>query len=421
MRRPLGVLALVLSLLGAALAVVAETTAPQVSGAAVVDRIESFGAAPDHGSPDVAPNHRPVGMAPAANGGYWVLTSDGGVQTFGGARFHGSAAPHLSAPAVGIAANRDHTGYWVASVDGGVYSFGQAPFRGSLGGQRLAAAIVGIASAPDGNGYWLAAADGGVFGFGSARYAGGLAGTRLTAPIVGIASAHEGNGYWLAAADGGVFSFGSARFHGSAGDIALVQPITGIAATHTGGGYWLAAADGGVFTYGDAVFHGAPGAGYEPVTAIANLGRRGYWLLRAPQPPAPPLPSGSGSGRRIVYSNPQQRVWLVEADGRVHRSYLVSGKYRTPAAGTYSVYSKSRRAYAGHDGIEMDNMVRFARSTRSGIPIGFHGIPRQNGRPMQTEDDLGGFRSAGCVRQSDPDAAYLYDWAPIGTTVVVLH
>jgi lipoprotein-anchoring transpeptidase ErfK/SrfK len=132
------------------------------------------------------------------------------------------------------------------------------------------------------------------------------------------------------------------------------------------------------------------------------------------------VPPNSGVGRRIVYSNPQQRVWLIEADGRVVNSHLVSGKYRTPDAGTYRIFSKSRKAYAGHDNIEMDDMVRFAHSATSGIPIGFHGIPRRNGQPMQTEDDLGGFRSAGCVRQSGQEAAFLYDWAQVGDTVVVL-
>jgi hypothetical protein len=411
MRRALGAILLLLCTL---------PLVPARAAAEVIDRVDSFGAAADGGSPDVAPGHRPVGITQAASGGYWVATSDGGVHAFGGAPFHGAAAGHLTSPAVAIASNPARTGYWVASVDGGVFAFGGAPFKGSLGGQKLAAAIVGIAAAPDGDGYWLAAADGGVFSFGSAAYAGGLAGTRLAAPVVGIAASRTG-GYWLVAADGGVFSFGGATFHGSAGALPLQSPIVGLAATLTGGGYWLTAADGGVFTYGDATFLGAGGPAYEPVTAIAPLGGRGYWLLRAPQVAAPPLPAGSGSGRRIVYSNPQQRVWLVEADGRVSRSYLVSGRYRTPAAGTYSVYSKSRKAFAGHDGITMDNMVRFARSG-SGLAIGFHGIPRySDGRPMQTEDDLGGFRSAGCVRQSDTDAALLYDWAPIGTTVVVLH
>jgi lipoprotein-anchoring transpeptidase ErfK/SrfK len=36
---------------------------------------------------------------------------------------------------------------------------------------------------------------------------------------------------------------------------------------------------------------------------------------------------------------------------------------------------------------------------------------------MQTEDQLGTFRSGGCVRQADYKAIALFNWAPIGTTV----
>ena len=411
MRRMLGAILLLV----ASLAVV-----PGRVEAATVDRIDAFGAARDQGSPELAPGRRPVDVAEAAAGGYWVATDDGGVQSFGGAPFHGSAGSlRLGAPVVGMAARPGATGYWLAGADGAVFSFGDAPFLGSLGGTRLKAPVVGMAATPDGEGYWLAAADGGVFSFGSATYAGGLAGMRLSAPIVDIAASPTG-GYWLAGADGGVFSFGGAMFHGSAGALALRSPITSMEATPSGGGYWLAATDGGVFTYGNAVFRGAATGSGDPVTAMAALGTSGYWVLRAPSAMAPPLPPGSGSGRRIVYSNPAQRVWLVEADGTVVRSYLVSGKYQTPAAATYSVYSKSRSTSAGHDGITMSNMVRFARGAE--LAIGFHGIPRDaNGRPLQGDDDLGGFRSAGCVRQSDGDAAYLYEWAPLGTTVVVLH
>ena len=67
----------------------------------------------------------------------------------------------------------------------------------------------------------------------------------------------------------------------------------------------------------------------------------------------------------------------------------------------------------------MEYMVRFAHGAR--LPVGFHDIPRDRfGREMQTTDDLGGYRSAGCVRQSDEDAIFLWNWAPVGTTVVVL-
>ncbi len=139
-----------------------------------------------------------------------------------------------------------------------------------------------------------------------------------------------------------------------------------------------------------------------------------------PTAKAPPVPAGSGEGRRIVYSDSQQRVWLVEADESIADTYLVSGRRLTPAAGTYRVYSKSPTAWAGHDGIVMQHMVRFAHG-RS-LAIGFHSIPRygSGGRPLQTEAQLGTYQSSGCVRQADHKAAALYEWAPIGTVVVVV-
>jgi hypothetical protein len=138
-----------------------------------------------------------------------------------------------------------------------------------------------------------------------------------------------------------------------------------------------------------------------------------------PAPVYPPLPAGSGVGRRIVYQNSAQRVWLVEADGRVHNSYRVSGRRDTPRSGVYSVFSKSPKAWAGHGGITMNHMVRFARGRR--LAIGFHSIPtRRGGTPLQSLAELGTYQSAGCVRQSEDEAWMLYHWAEIGTTVVVL-
>ncbi len=135
----------------------------------------------------------------------------------------------------------------------------------------------------------------------------------------------------------------------------------------------------------------------------------------------PPVPAASGTGRRIVYANAAQRVWLVDEDEQVVDTYLVSGKEGVPAPGTYDVYSKSELAYAGHDDITMRYMVRFTKSPTSDLAIGFHSIPYfGNGEPMQTEEQLGEYHSAGCVRQSLGHAAALYEWAPEGTVVVVL-
>ncbi|MDP8991511.1 MAG: L,D-transpeptidase family protein [Actinomycetota bacterium] len=131
--------------------------------------------------------------------------------------------------------------------------------------------------------------------------------------------------------------------------------------------------------------------------------------------PSSPPPQQSASGRRITYSVSQQRVSLFEADGRPVRSYAVSGRRGFPPAGTYHVFSKSRVSSSGS--LRLDYMVRFVPGKKA---TGFHAIPvRPDGTPIQSEAELGQYRSAGCVRQRPSDAAFLYDWAPIGTTVVV--
>jgi len=128
-----------------------------------------------------------------------------------------------------------------------------------------------------------------------------------------------------------------------------------------------------------------------------------------------PATAGGWSGRRINYSVSQQRVALIEADGRQLRSYSVSGKAGVPRPGTYHVFSKSRVSSAGS--LRLDHMVRFVPGDKA---IGFHAIPvRQDGTPIQSESELGQYRSHGCVRQSSSDAAFLFDWAPVGTTLVV--
>ena len=131
----------------------------------------------------------------------------------------------------------------------------------------------------------------------------------------------------------------------------------------------------------------------------------------------PPLPADSGSGRRVVYSVSAQRVWLVEADETVVNSWLVSGRRGVPRPGNYRVFSRSRWARAP-SGVRMEFMVRFAHTR--GLPIGMHAIPiKKNGQPIQSESELGQYRSKGCVRQARGSAEFLWNWAPMGTPVRV--
>jgi hypothetical protein len=138
----------------------------------------------------------------------------------------------------------------------------------------------------------------------------------------------------------------------------------------------------------------------------------------APAPP-PPYPD-IGNGKRIIYSNSAQRVWLIDGNNLLVDTYLVSGRIGIPHDGTYKVYSKSVNAWAPYGGITMKHMVRFVRPGTWGNQwaYGFHSIPRYaNGTPMQTEAQMGTHRSGGCVRQPDHKAYALYQWAGIGTVV----
>ena len=133
----------------------------------------------------------------------------------------------------------------------------------------------------------------------------------------------------------------------------------------------------------------------------------------------PAVPAGSGEGRRIVFSQSDQRVWLVGDDGTVERTYLVSGsRFDNLDPGSYRVQSKTRDATAFDASGTMEYFVRFA--TGYSEPIGFHSVPRDNaGRLEQTKAQLGTPLSAGCVRQWKNDAIALWDFAPVGTPVVV--
>jgi hypothetical protein len=117
----------------------------------------------------------------------------------------GVLAPSRSEPAEQLS-----TDPYLVAANGGIFSFGDARFYGSTGSLRLVAPINAMAVTSSGNGYWLAAADSGVFAFGDAGFHGSLDGRLLSAPVVGMTPADDGAGYWLVDAGGVAYPFGSA-------------------------------------------------------------------------------------------------------------------------------------------------------------------------------------------------------------------
>jgi hypothetical protein len=137
-------------------------------------------------------------------------------------------------------------------------------------------------------------------------------------------------------------------------------------------------------------------------------------------PDAPPLPANSGSGKRVVYDRAGQRAWAVDKNDRVIRSWLVSGSmYNNEVPGEHVVYSRSLVSTAWNGKAILPKMIRYTK-TKIGA-IGFHGIPIHvaDGTRYMKDSQLGTRLSGGCTRQADLDAAFMWDFAQIGTKVFV--
>jgi cell wall-associated NlpC family hydrolase len=234
----------------------------------------------------VTPSPSGAATALSANaltpGNFWLTTAAGNLYGFGVPTYGSPGGAPLNRPIVGMVPTSGQRGYWMVASDGGIFSYGNARFYGSTGNITLNKPIVGMAATPDDKGYWMVASDGGVFSYGDARFFGSTGNMTLNKPIVGMTVTQDGGGYWLVASDGGVFSFGDAAFHGSTGNLTLVKPIVSMDAAPNGNGYWMVAADGGVFAFGDAVFHGSTADSPEdPVQRLVTTpSGQGYWIIQ---------------------------------------------------------------------------------------------------------------------------------------------
>ena len=136
------------------------------------------------GTPDAGKlgNQKAIGLAiDAKTGGYWILTSDGGVQNYN-APWQGSMATTVGFPPV-TAIAPDGTGYLVLTANGGVHNFG-APWYGSAAGAFGKA--VGLAEDSQSGGYWILKSDGGVSNYNAPWY-GSIVGPNTT--VSGITNA----------------------------------------------------------------------------------------------------------------------------------------------------------------------------------------------------------------------------------------
>jgi hypothetical protein len=140
---------------------------------------------------------------------------------------------------------------------------------------------------------------------------------------------------------------------------------------------------------------------------------------------ARPVP-GAATGRRIVISQRQNWVWLVRAGGSVALQAGIVDNPDVLGRGTYRTGSKCGRAArirANTDlggSLWLHNFVRFAP-----CGIGFHRIPQLKSSGAQIHRDflLGTNlrESHGCIRVSRATSKRIWDFARVGTRVVVVR
>ena len=131
-------------------------------------------------------------------------------------------------------------------------------------------------------------------------------------------------------------------------------------------------------------------------------------LVPQPGPGAPPLSSG-GAGKEIVVVLSQQRVYAYQDSKLIHSALASTGVARTPTrVGRYRIYTKYISTLMTGPGYYLPN-VPYTMYYSSGYAL--HGTYWHNnfGRPM----------SHGCVNLPTGEARWFFEWAPVGTPVIV--
>jgi hypothetical protein len=155
--------------------------------------------------------------------------------------------------------------------------------------------------------------------------------------------------------------------------------------------------------------------GSQPTAATAKpsaSASAGAHASATPKPPAAPvLPEESGTGRRIVYSLGEKRVWLVDATGRATRTFTVWPGTVSPQPGSYSITLRTQ-SLKGSDGVEIEHIMYFTKV--QGVNIAFSNALDGTSPPPANGKKLGG------IRLHKEDGAALWSFGDQGTKVAVV-
>lgn len=122
------------------------------------------------------------------------------------------------------------------------------------------------------------------------------------------------------------------------------------------------------------------------------------------------------TGKYIDVSLSYQNLVIFQ-DGMPLKAYLISSGQKglyTPT-GTFKIENKHPRAWSKNYGLWMPNWMAFLPSGEMGI----HELPEWPGGYKEGANHLGTPVSHGCIRLGIGSAKEVFDWAEIGTPVVI--
>jgi lipoprotein-anchoring transpeptidase ErfK/SrfK len=134
--------------------------------------------------------------------------------------------------------------------------------------------------------------------------------------------------------------------------------------------------------------------------------------------PSTPQPAPSGGTKKIVVSISKQHLWAYNGNQVVYSFVASTGMAASPTApGTYRVLDKIPNAYASTWNLQMPYWLGIYYVGR--IENGIHALPILSSGQTLWAGLLGRPASFGCVILDTVSAKALYDWAELGTPVVI--
>ena len=207
---------------------------------------------------------------------------------------------------------------------------------------------------------------------------------------------------------------------GNARDVTPPQPsppVTNAGGTHvvaTGENLFRIAMRYGLTTAQLAAANGIVNPNSVYVGQVLRIPGAGQFIQPAPAP----VTGGYGGVKRIVISISQQHLWAYNGDQVVYSFVASTGLATSPTKpGTFQVLDKTPNAYASTWNLQMPYWlgIYYVGSIENGI----HALPILSNGQRLWSGYLGRPVSFGCIVLDTQAAHQLYDWADMGTPVVI--